>query len=429
MDKSQQILSDIVVFNKYAKHNAALNRRETWKEICDRNRDMHIRKYPILTDEITKVYSEFVETKKVLPSMRSMQFGGRPIELSNNRLFNCAFSNVDHPAVFWETMWNLLSGSGCGYSVQARHISQLPVVQGPAEKTRRFLVGDSIEGWADAIRVVVRAYFEGRSNPNLDYRDIRPKGSRLVTSGGKAPGPDPLRICVEKIRAVLNGAIARKLTSLEIHDIMCHIADAVLSGGIRRAAMIVLFDKDNMDMLYCKSGAWWELNPQRGRANNSVLLKRGEVTKEEFETIWEVVKNSGAGEPGIVWTDDLDSGLNPCVTGDTLVTVTDHGTTINGEMNSSGVTYQIPMKMLVNLYETSTMPPMVVSYNTNTGKLETDYLDAAALTRKEADVIKLTMDDGSFIKVTPDHKIFTENRGWIEAKDLETTDIIISINQ
>ncbi len=200
----------------------------------------------------------------------------------------------------------------CGYSVQERHISQLPVVQGPAEKTRRFLVGDSIEGWADAIRVVVRAYFEGRSDPLLDYRDIRPKGARLVTSGGKAPGPDPLRICVEKIRSVFNGAIGRKLTSLEIHDSLCHIADAVLSGGIRRAAMIVLFDKNNPDMLYCKSGDWWELNPQRGRANNSVLLKRGEVTKHEFDAIWKVVENSGAGEPGIIWTDDLDSGLNPC---------------------------------------------------------------------------------------------------------------------
>lgn len=313
MDISQEFLSNIVIFNKYAKHLKEANRRETWEEICLRNKTMHINKFPELKEEIDEVYAKYVLTKKVLPSMRSMQFGGRPIELSNNRLFNCAFSNADNPAIFWETMFNLLSGSGCGYSVQTRHISQLPVVQGPSEKKRRFLVGDSIEGWADCIRMIMRAYFEGRSEPLMDYRDIRPKGSMLVTSGGKAPGPDPLRICVEKIRSVLNPAIGRKLSSLEIHDILCHIADAVLSGGIRRAAMIVFFDKTDLDMLYCKSGSWWELNPQRGRANNSVLLKRGEVTKAEFDSIWEVVKHSGAGEPGIVWADDMDSGGNPCM--------------------------------------------------------------------------------------------------------------------
>jgi ribonucleoside-triphosphate reductase len=313
MDISQSILSDIVVWNKYAKFDKSVGRRESWEELCDRNMSMHINKFPHMTSEILEVYKNFVIPKKVLPSMRSMQFAGRPIELSNSRIFNCSFSNADHPAIFWETMFNLLSGSGVGYSVQERHISQLPVIVGPQSKNRRFLVGDSIEGWADAVKVLVRAYAEGKSNPVFDFRDIRPKGAALITSGGKAPGPDPLRICIEKIRSVLNTSVGRKLLPLEIHDILCHIADAVLSGGIRRAAMIVLFDKDDQNMLYCKSGSWWELNPQRGRANNSVLLKRGAVTKEEFEKIWEVVKNSGAGEPGIIWTNDLDSGQNPCV--------------------------------------------------------------------------------------------------------------------
>lgn len=312
MDLSQQILSDIVVFQKYARHIDELNRRESWQELCDRNMAMHIRKYPQLKDRIKQVYADFVVPRKVLPSMRSMQFGGAPIEVSNNRIFNCAFSAVDHPAVFPETMFNLLSGSGCGYSVQKRHVSKLPLVIGPSSRNRRFLVSDNIEGWADAVKILVKAYFYGKSNPVFDFRDIRPKGARLITSGGKAPGPDPLRICLEKIRSVLNGALGRKLKTIEVHDINCHIADAVLSGGIRRAAMIVLFDKDDMDMLYSKSGDWWELNPQRGRANNSVLLKRGEVTEEEFRQIWEIVKNSGSGEPGFVWTDDLDAGTNPC---------------------------------------------------------------------------------------------------------------------
>lgn len=312
MDLSQQILSDIVVFNKYAKYEEEISRRETWEELCTRNMVMHIRKYPNIREKIKQIYKEFVIPKKVLPSMRSMQFGGAPIDLNPSRIYNCAFSNADHPAVFWETMFNLLNGSGVGYSVQNRHISKLPTVKGATSKTRKYLVGDSIIGWADAVKVLVRSYFEGKSDPVFDFRDIRPKGAKLITSGGKAPGPDPLRICIDKIRAVLNNSIGRRLTSIEVHDILCHIADAVLAGGIRRAAMICLFDKNDNDMLYCKSGNWWELNPQRGRANNSVILKRGEVTQEEFYNIWTIVKNSGSGEPGFVWTDDLDSGLNPC---------------------------------------------------------------------------------------------------------------------
>lgn len=312
MDLSQKILSDVVVFQKYAKYEPEVRHREDWQTLVERNMAMHIRKYPEIKKEIQNVYKEYVFSRKVLPSMRSMQFGGRPIELSNSRIFNCAFSAVDHPFVFAETMFNLLSGSGVGYSVLPRHINQLPTIVGPAAKSRKFLVGDSIEGWADAIKVLIKAYTVGKSDPVFDYRDIRPKGAKLITSGGKAPGPDPLRICIDKLRSVLNNAVGRKLTSIECHDMLCHIADAVLSGGIRRAAMIALFDKDDMDMLYSKSGDWWELNPQRGRANNSVLLKRGDVTEEEFFKIWDIVKNSGSGEPGFIWTDDLDSGLNPC---------------------------------------------------------------------------------------------------------------------
>ena len=256
MDVSQQILSEITTFNKYAKYVPEIKRRETWQELCERNMVMHIRKYPHLKNEIKEVYKNFVMTKKVLPSMRSMQFAGQPIELANNRMFNCAFVAADHPAAFWETMFLLLGGSGVGYSVQTHHVSQLPLVQGTTDKPRRFLIGDSIEGWADAVKVLVRSYFEGKSDPVFDYRDIRPKGARLITSGGKAPGPDPLRICLDHLRAVLNNAVGRKLYSIEVHDMMCHIADAVLSGGIRRAALISLFSPDDLDMLSCKSGDW-----------------------------------------------------------------------------------------------------------------------------------------------------------------------------
>lgn len=311
MDISQKVLSDITVFNKYAKYVPEAERRETWEELVQRNMAMHLRKYPKMKDEIKEAY-KYVFNRQVLPSMRSLQFGGTPIELSNNRMFNCAFSAVDHPAVFSETMFNLLGGSGVGFSVQKRHVENLPTITGPSSKQRRFLVGDSIEGWADAVKVLIKAYTLGKSDPQFDFRDIRPKGSRLITSGGKAPGPDPLRICLDKLRSVLNGAVGRKLTPIEVHDMICHIADAVLSGGIRRAALISLFDKDDLDMLAAKSGAWWELNPQRGRANNSVVLNREEVTEQEWFDIWKKVELSGSGEPGVFWTNDYDIGTNPC---------------------------------------------------------------------------------------------------------------------
>jgi ribonucleoside-diphosphate reductase alpha chain len=311
MDISQKILSDITIFNKYAKYIPEAERRETWEELVQRNMTMHMRKYPQLREEIKENY-KYVFNRQVLPSMRSLQFGGTPIELSNNRMFNCAYSPVNHPAVFSETMFNLLGGSGVGYSVQKCHVEKLPTIVGPSSKQRRFLVGDSIEGWADAVKVLIKSYTLGKSDPVFDFRDIRPKGARLITSGGKAPGPDPLRICLDKLRSVLNNSIGRKLKPIEVHDMVCHIADAVLSGGIRRAALISLFDHDDLDMLSAKSGDWWELNPQRGRANNSAVLHRDYITKEQFMDVWKRVEASGAGEPGVFWTNDYDMGSNPC---------------------------------------------------------------------------------------------------------------------
>lgn len=314
MDVSQKILSDIIVFQKYAKFIPEINRRETWEEICERNASMHIKKYPNLKSEIQKVYKEFVVPRKVLPSMRSMQFGGNPIDINNTRIFNCAYAPVDHPVIFAEAMQLLLGGTGFGFSVQKHHIEKLPEITGVDEnKRKRFLVGDSIEGWADAVKVLVKAYTCRKPEPEFDYRDIRPKGALLLTAGGKAPGPDPLRICIEQLRALLRGAVGRKLTSIEAHDMMCHIADAVLSGGIRRAAMISFFSKDDLDMFACKAGAWWELNPQRGRANNSVVLERDKISEDEFKTIWQRIEESGSGEPGVYFTNDREILSNPCV--------------------------------------------------------------------------------------------------------------------
>jgi ribonucleoside-diphosphate reductase alpha chain len=314
MDISQKILSDITVHMKYAKFIPELNRRETWEELVTRNKEMHQKKYPQIKDEIEKVY-KLVYDKKILPSMRSLQFGGKPIEISPNRVYNCAYLPIDHTDAFSETMFLLLGGTGVGFSVQKHHVDKLPEIKKPnPTRTRRYLIGDSIEGWADAIKVLIESYMGSKSStPVFDYSDIRHKGALLVTSGGKAPGPQPLKDCIHNITKVLDAKEdGNKLSPIETHDIVCHIADAVLAGGIRRAALISLFSADDDEMISCKSGNWWESNPQRGRANNSAVLLRHKVTQDYFMDLWKRIELSGAGEPGIYLSNDKDWGTNPC---------------------------------------------------------------------------------------------------------------------
>ena len=313
MQLNNRILSDITVHMKYARYIPELKRRETWEELVTRNKAMHLKSYPNLKEEIENVY-KLVYDKKILPSMRSMQFGGKPIEISPNRIYNCAYMPINSLDSFNECMFLLLGGTGVGYSVQRHHVDMLPPINKPyTKRTKRYLIGDSIEGWADAVKALMKNYFAGGSHLKFDFSDIRAKGSRLITSGGKAPGPQPLKECLLKIEGLLSSKEdGDKLTTLEVHDIICHIADAVLAGGIRRAALISLFSADDNEMISCKSGSWWELNPQRGRANNSAVLMRHKITKSFFMDLWKRVELSGAGEPGIYFNNDKDWGTNPC---------------------------------------------------------------------------------------------------------------------
>ena len=360
-DIASSKLSDITVFNKYAKFLSEVSRRENYHEITDRNKEMHQLKYPQIAERIERVYQDFVHTKKTLPSMRSMQFGGRPILLAENRIYNCAYAPIELTKFFSELMFLLLGGTGMGYSVQRRHVNQLHKVKTPeSDLEYKFQIQDSIIGWSDSIKVVLKAFLKGGTLPVFDYRDIREKGTDLVTTGGKAPGPEPLRKCINTIIPILRQAIGRKLTPLECHDISCIIADSVRAGGIRRAAMIALFDRDDEEMLNCKSlvdvQEWWSeetdedannvrvfwvdrygiegnaqlenfqwrelittdklpwylVHPYRARANNSVVLPRGKVSEEEFRALLKVVEASGCGEPGIYWTNNEDWGTNPC---------------------------------------------------------------------------------------------------------------------
>ena len=278
-DLSVKTLSEIAVYNKYAKYLPTEERRESWDEIVTRNKEMHQKKFPKLSDEIEKVYTEYVYTKKVLPSMRSLQFGGKPIEISPNRVYNCAYLPIDDWHAFSESMFLLLGGTGVGYSVQRHHVDKLPEIHKPnPDRIKRFLINDSIEGWADSVKALLKSYFKGGTKWQFDYSDIRPKGARLVTSGGKAPGPDPLKRCLDQLDLLLSQhSDGDKLQPIEVHDIVCHIADAVLAGGIRRAALISLFSANDTEMMKAKSN--FEIIEWEHLLEEGPVDKQGEPVK------------------------------------------------------------------------------------------------------------------------------------------------------
>jgi ribonucleoside-diphosphate reductase alpha chain len=325
MDAASKICSDVTVYSKYSRYVPELKRRETWEELVARYERMLAKKYPNELETIQEA-CDAVRRKEILPSMRGLQFAGIPIERANNRIYNCAFMQASYAGFFRETMFLLLGGTGVGYSVQDRHICQLPPISVPG-KEKRFNVSDSIEGWADAVDAIFRAYFKGKALPRFDFTDVRAKGMRLITAGGKAPGPGPLRVCLDKIRGLLETKPeGTRLTSVEVSDLACFIADAVLSGGIRRAAMICLFDIDDAHMLAYKKGAWYELSPERARVNVSAVAFRenfygreddhwptaSATSEEQFNAFWKATEESKSGEPGIYWTNHPDWGTNPC---------------------------------------------------------------------------------------------------------------------
>lgn len=356
MDKNLNILGDLVHHMKYAKYDPELGRRETYLETAERNMQMHIDRHPSLKEEIEEAY-EFVKEKKVIPSMRSMQFAGVAIDVNPARIFNCSYLPVTTIDAFNETMFLLLSGVGVGFSVQKHHVEQLPEIRKPI-KSRRYLIQDSIEGWADAVKVLMKSYFADRSLPLFDYRAIREKGAQLVISGGKAPGPEPLKKCLNTVQSILDSKKnGEKLTPIEAHDIQCIIADAVLAGGIRRSALISLFSVGDEEMMKCKSiqhavidevidevnGTfrvrvnvnetqktvwipeddykkleeeqklqWFYLYPERARSNNSIVMARSLITEDVFKEKWGVIQKSGSGEPGLYFTNNVELGTNPC---------------------------------------------------------------------------------------------------------------------
>jgi ribonucleoside-diphosphate reductase alpha chain len=314
MNESLKLLSDLTYYMKYSKYMLGKKRRETWEETIQRNKDMHLAKFPQVADKIERAY-ELVLQKKILPSMRSMQFGGDGIFHNNARMYNCSAIGIDKLDAFSDLFYLLLCGTGVGFSVRHNFVDQLPEMVARTGKTITFKPEDSIEGWADCTRALFNAYFVTGDEIDFDLSTIRPKGALIKSSMCAAPGPEPLRQSLNNLKKLLDRKIEadeKKLTSLDCYDICCFVSEAVLAGGVRRSAMICLFDKDDELMLHAKEGNWWEVNPQRGLSNNSVQFDRSNTTREEFDRIFAQCQASGCGEPGVVWSNVNDWLVNPC---------------------------------------------------------------------------------------------------------------------
>ena len=318
LSTEQEKMKDVITVTKYARFIPSQKRRENLTEVIERNKAMHLEKFKgdeKTIEKIHQVYDNYVHTLKVFPSMRSYQFAGDAILRSPNRIYNCSFMHIKDIRCFGEAMFLLLGGTGVGYSVQKHHIAQLPQIVHPnPNRTYRHLIGDSQEGWADAVNVLFESYTgKRRATPRFDYSDIRPKGSPLKTSGGKAPGPTPLRNCL----TILEGMLLDKenyssLKPIEAHDMLCNIADAVLSGGIRRSAMISLFSADDREMLFAKDSDFRANYGFRENSNNSAVIVRNRITKKFYNELWDIVDSNHSGEPGFFFTNDKEWGTNPC---------------------------------------------------------------------------------------------------------------------
>jgi ribonucleoside-triphosphate reductase len=322
-----QELQNYTFVSKYARWIEDKNRRETWKEAVDRVRQMMHIKYADfgISEEIDWAY-DIMYKKKVLGSQRALQFGGEPILKRHAKIYNCTSSYCDRLRFFQECFWLLLCGSGTGFSVQKHHVAKLPTLEHEIENNNegvKYVIEDSIEGWANALGVLLSSYFSKpieefkiykNSYVIFDYSNIRPKGSNLSSGVGKAPGFEPLQKGLEKIRSVLDSCIKnnqKKLRPIDAYDIVMHSSDAVLSGGVRRSASLALFSPDDEEMAKAKTGNWYIENPQRARSNNSALLLKDETTFEEFQTLMESVKEFG--EPGFIWSESTEMIFNPCV--------------------------------------------------------------------------------------------------------------------
>lgn len=305
MQRTAKILSDLAFYRTYSKVKQANGTKESWNEVVDRYQQFLLDQNQTQHHDLIAKACHAVRAQQIVPSMRMLQFAGPGLAKENMKAYNCSFTAIESFKAIAEVFYVLMCGTGAGFSVQKHHTSQLPAIHS-SDEVHAFVIADSKEGWCDSVLALLE-------NPNVifNYNRIRPAGAPLST-GGTASGSAALKAMHEKVRNILMNALGRQLRPLEVHDIVCHVADCVVVGGVRRAALISLFDRTDQEMLYAKVGSWWERNPQRARANNSAVLIHGETTREEFDHVLNMCLESKSGEPGIFWTNDKDYGVNPC---------------------------------------------------------------------------------------------------------------------
>lgn len=313
---SRPVVGEYVFLSKYSKtHNG---KKEGWQDAVNRVMDMHLKRYSErikpedekeFSSLFARAYSLYGE-QRVLGAQRALQYGGELMLEKHARFYNCSSTYVDRVQVFEEIMYLLLCGAGTGYSVQHIHTEQLPIPKGfdNTKQSEKFLIPDTIEGWAEAVGKLMTAYYYGGADIEFDYSAIRPKGA-YIRGGFKAPGPDPLRQAIEKVHHIVNRIKGRKLRPFELHYIICICANSVVTGGVRRSAMISIFDVDDAEMASCKTGNWISTMPELCRSNNSAAILP-DTSKEAFDAIYENTKMYG--EPGFVFIDSPWFVYNPC---------------------------------------------------------------------------------------------------------------------
>lgn len=322
---ARSVMSQSKFYEAYSRWNDAEDRYETWDESVSRVMNMHREYYKDkMSDELSLLIDEAEAAYKLqyaLGAQRALQFGGEQLLKHQMRMYNCTSSYADRASFFGELFYILLCGAGAGFSVQKHHVEKMPDIAERKKQAKGYVVEDSIEGWADALSVLMSSYFVGGgSHPEFEGRkiyfdltNIRPQGAE-ISGGFKAPGPEPLRKSLDKIEHLLQGLILSgksRLRPIDVYDISMHSADAVLAGGVRRSATIALFSPDDEDMMNAKTGNWFVDNPQRGRSNNSAVIERSSVTKDEFNKLMQPIKEFG--EPGFYFVDSKEHTTNPCV--------------------------------------------------------------------------------------------------------------------
>jgi len=405
-------MADYCFVSKYAMYDKSKKRRESWPEATNRVMKCLTKKYPQMEDIIQNELHAAFNNKEILGSQRLLQFAGKAVEKHNLRVYNCAGSYVDRLDFFHECMYVLLCGTGAGFSVQKHHIAKLPGLKSQDQIQSRtlktFVIPDTIEGWADAVGVLVSSYFSepiekfreyADSHVIFDYTEIRPEGSPFSHGIGRAPGPAGLQKTLEKIKELLDRLVksqVKNIRPIHAYDMVMHIADAVLSGGVRRSATICMFSHDDMEMIQAKSGNWFIENPQRARSNNSAMLLRNKITRKEFEKFKEYTKQFG--EPGFLWVDSLEYIFNPCLTDDTWIHTSDGPRMISDLM---GTQFEAVVDGKI---EQSTEKGF---YNTGT-----------------QEVFEIHTDHGYTLRGTANHLIETEESGWVPIHLLNENDSI-----